>query len=164
MRLALYPNSNSTVSPSRKQAVEIENGLEQSTSSSLNIPRPFTINPDDAVLNQFANSLNEETVWRVGAEGPAGLFGVMTAVYAGAHPSSPCISALLAFVWGICAPFGSPNQRMSVARQKYGDAISKVRVALRSVQSAKRDDVLFAVLLMGIVEVGASMFVYRNSG
>lgn len=55
--------------------------------------------------------------------------------------------------WVTSAPFASVSQRMATARQKYGEAVVKLRDALRDPRTAKADDALITVLLMLMLEV-----------
>lgn len=82
-----------------------------------------------------------------------GLLSVLDTVHANAPTSSPAIPATLAIAWATSAPFHSVSQCMYLARRKYGEALVSLQNALRDPYLAKEDGTLFAVLLMGWIEV-----------
>ena len=135
----------------KKQAFEIKKGLitryHQSRSS---IERSSSVDPDEAVLNQYsryfvlAEGNNEER---------EALPAIIPSLYASAHSASPCTPAILALAWVTSAPFATVSQRMAAARQKYGEAVVKLHDALQDPRTAKADDTLFTVLLMLMLEV-----------
>ena len=116
------------------------------------IAEPLLVDPDGAVLNQYSGFCVLAERNGEGDEG-LGLLRVMPSLYAGAQPSSPCVPAILAMAWMTSAPFASVDQRMVVARRKYGEAVVKLREALKDPSTAKADDTLFTVLLMLMLEV-----------
>lgn len=112
--------------------------------------RPFLINPDDAVLNQFSLScpLGDSD------EGGHGVLPIiMSSMYGSLDSTSPLVPAILAMAWVTSAPLATNKQRMCVARLKYADAIVKLREALQDPRTAKTDDALLTVMLMLILEV-----------
>lgn len=108
------------------------------------------MDPDQAVLNQFCGlcALADGS-----KEGRDSLHAVIPSLYAGARSSSPCIPAILAVAWVTSAHFTTVNQRMDMARRKYGEAVVKLRDALQDPRTAKADDALCTVLLMLMLEV-----------
>lgn len=107
------------------------------------------MDPDQAVLNQFCGlcALADGS-----KEGRDTLHAVIPSLYAGARSSSPCIPAILAVAWVTSAHFTTVNQRMDMARRKYGEAVVKLRDALQDPRTAKADDALCTVLLMLMLE------------
>ena len=114
------------------------------------VAKSFSIDLDEAVLNQFSRFciLAENN-----KEGQESLPAVIPSLYGSARSASPCTPAILAMAWVTSAPFASVSQRMATARQKYGEAVVKLRDALRDPRTAKADDALITVLLMLMLEV-----------
>lgn len=109
---------------------------------------PFSIDPDDAVLNQRFGVLAEQF-----KEGPEELPALIPSMYASARSASPCTPAILAIAWVTSASFATVGQRMGAARRKYGEAMVKLQDALQDPSTAMADDALFTVLLMLMIEV-----------
>lgn len=112
--------------------------------------RSFSVDPDDAVLNQFFCFSNQAGGNK---EGPQSLPALMPSLYASARSNSPCAPAILAMAWLTSAPFATLGQRMGAARRNYGQAVVKLQNALQDPRTAKADDALFTVLLMLMIEV-----------
>lgn len=111
--------------------------------------RSFSVNPDEAVLNQFSSFC----VLTGGVkEGHDTFPALIPSLYASANSTSPCIPAVSAMAWVTSAPFATTSQRMGAARRKYGEAVVKLRDALQDSRTAKADDALFTVLLMLMLE------------
>lgn len=112
--------------------------------------RSFSVDPDEAVLNQFSHycKLAEGNI-----EGQEVLHAAIPSLYASARSASPCTSAILSLAWVTSAPFATISQRMDAARRKYGEAVVKLRNALQDPGTAKADDALFAVILILLLEV-----------
>ena len=110
----------------------------------------FSVDPDEAVLNQFSRSgvFAEQT-----KEGLEALPALIPSLYASARSASPCTPAILAMAWVTSASFATVGQRMGAARWKYGEAMVKLQDALQDPRTAMADDALFTVLLMLIIEV-----------
>lgn len=108
----------------------------------------FSVDLDQVVLNQFASF----HILAEGSRAHDALSAVIPSLYASARSTSPCTPAILAFAWVLSAPFATPSQRMGAARQKYGEAVVKLRDALKEQRTAKADDALFTVLLLFMLE------------
>ena len=114
------------------------------------IAASFSVDPDEAVLNQFSRFgvFSEQN-----KEGLEGLPALIPSMYASARSASPCTPAILAMAWVTSASFATIGQRMTAARRKYGEAMVKLQDALQDPRTAMADDALFTVLLMLIIEV-----------
>lgn len=100
-------------------------------------------------MNRFSQmGLHSEEV-----TGHGSLLEVRNSLYASASSSSPCVPAILAIAWAVSASFCTASQRMIVVRRKYGEAIAKLQECLSHPRLASTDDTLFAVLVMGWIEV-----------
>lgn len=133
----------------KRHALQDQPHRHQRGDTSL-IHAPFDIDLDEAVLARFSHlSVFTDTSGHC----QEGLLSILESVYANAFTSSPAIPATLAMAWATCAPFCPVSHRMYVARRKYGEALVSLQDALRDPYLAKEDGTLFAVLLMGWIEV-----------
>ena len=74
-------------------------------------------------------------------------------LYAESCNASPSLPAVTAVAWATSAPFAGRQYCLGEARRKYLEAITKLRLALKDPSTARRDDTLLAVLLLGWIEV-----------
>ena len=150
----IFRNENQVA---KKHALEIKSGSKaRYRQDHSSIMMSFSIDPDEAVLNQFFRFCVLAVGKREGAVGSREgeeLSAIVPSLYARAHLASPCTPAILAMAWLTAAPFATVNQRMGAARRNYGEAVVKLREALEDPHTAKADDALFTVLLMLIIEV-----------
>lgn len=134
----------------KKHALETKSGIKTRYRQDYSpIMMSFSIDPDEAVLNQFSRFC----VLAVGNREGEELSAIVPSLYASARSASPCTPAILAMAWLKAAPFATVNQRMGAARRKYGEAVVKLREALQDPHTAKADDALFTVLFMLMIEV-----------
>ena len=135
----------------KKHVLGIKTGLKTRYHQTRSpMERSFSVDPDEAVLNQFSRSF---VLAEGNQEGRDGLTAIIPSLYASASSASPCTPAILAMAWVTSAPFATVSHRMGAARQKYGEAVVKLQDALHNPRTAKADDALFTVLLMLMLEV-----------
>lgn len=131
----------------KKKSTGFKNRYHQTRSQ---ITKSFSVDPDQAVLNQYARF---HVLPEGNKEGHAAFSAVIPSLYASARSDSPCTPAILAMAWVTSAPFATVSQRMGAARRKYGEAVVKLRDALQDPCTARADDALFTVLFMLMLEV-----------
>ena len=113
------------------------------------IPNALKINPEEAALSSWFNSL--VMLHRV-TDTQRGYLGSLMPLYISARHESPVSLATSAVALVIFARRPTYRPLLVVGRKTFGDALALTREALQDPIQSKEDETLMAVLLLGMVE------------